>query len=125
MPRRVAQANAWIREASDQSRMNVQDGTGMADAQYAVGAFYYAGLGGTAGLYLRAGAAERAGCDGSTRMWTCSPFRAACPKFVVCDNLKAAVTNPYRYEPGLNRPKFFRLNLAKPSSVGRRSSISP
>src|SRR5271168_3511515 len=45
MPRRVAQANAWIREASDQSRMNVQDGTGMADAQYAVGAFYYAGLG--------------------------------------------------------------------------------
>ena len=45
MPRRVAQANAWIREASDQSRMNVQDGTGMADAQYALGAFYYAGLG--------------------------------------------------------------------------------
>ena len=25
------------------------------------------------------------------------------PKFVVCDNLKAAVTNPDRYEPGLNR----------------------
>ena len=45
MPRRVAQANAWIREASDQSRMNVQDGTGMADAQYALGAFYNAGLG--------------------------------------------------------------------------------
>ena len=42
MPRRVAQA--WIREASDQSRMNVQDGTVMADAQYALGAFYYAGL---------------------------------------------------------------------------------
>ena len=62
---------------------------------------------------------------GSTRMWTCSPFWAACPKFVVCDNLKAAVTNPYRYEPGLNRPKFFRLNLAKPSSVTRRCSISP
>ena len=38
MPRRVAQANAWI-------RMNVQDGTVMADAQYALGAFYYAGLG--------------------------------------------------------------------------------
>jgi transposase len=25
------------------------------------------------------------------------------PKFVVCDNLKAAVTNPDRYDPGLNR----------------------
>ena len=25
------------------------------------------------------------------------------PKFVVCDNLKAAATNPDRYEPGLNR----------------------
>jgi transposase len=61
----------------------------------------------------------------STRMWTCSPFWAACPKFVVCDNLKAAVTNPDRYEPGLNRPKFFRLDLAKPSNVTRRCSISP
>ena len=38
MPRRVAEANFWIREASEQ-------GSGMADAQYAVGAFYYAGLG--------------------------------------------------------------------------------
>jgi transposase len=52
-------------------------------------------------------------------------FLGGGPKFVVCDNLKAAVTNPYRYEPGLNRPKFFRLNLAKPSSVTRRCSISP
>jgi TPR repeat protein len=51
MPRRVAQANAWIREASDQSRMNVQDGTGMADAQYALGAFYYARLGVPPRLY--------------------------------------------------------------------------
>src|SRR5258707_11747184 len=25
------------------------------------------------------------------------------PKFVVCDNLKAAVTNPGRYDPGINR----------------------
>jgi transposase len=25
------------------------------------------------------------------------------PRFIVCDNLKAAVTNPDRYEPGLNR----------------------
>jgi hypothetical protein len=25
------------------------------------------------------------------------------PKFVVCDNLKAAVTNPDRHDPGLNR----------------------
>ena len=25
------------------------------------------------------------------------------PRFVICDNLKAAVTNPDRYEPGLNR----------------------
>jgi transposase len=25
------------------------------------------------------------------------------PKFVVCDNLKAAVTNPDRYDPGINR----------------------
>ena len=25
------------------------------------------------------------------------------PELVVCDNLKAAVTNPDRYEPGLNR----------------------
>jgi hypothetical protein len=25
------------------------------------------------------------------------------PKFVVCDNLKAAVSNPDRYDPGLNR----------------------
>jgi hypothetical protein len=25
------------------------------------------------------------------------------PKFVVCDNLKAAVTNPDRYDPGRNR----------------------
>jgi len=25
------------------------------------------------------------------------------PTFVVCDNLKAAVTNPDRYDPGLNR----------------------
>ena len=25
------------------------------------------------------------------------------PKFVVCDNLAAAVTNPDRYDPGINR----------------------
>jgi hypothetical protein len=25
------------------------------------------------------------------------------PKFVVCDSLKAAVTNPDRYDPGINR----------------------
>ena len=30
-------------------------------------------------------------------------FLGGVPKFVVCDNLKAAVTNPDRYEPGLNR----------------------
>jgi len=30
-------------------------------------------------------------------------FLGGGPKFVVCDNLKAAVTNPDRYEPGLNR----------------------
>ena len=30
-------------------------------------------------------------------------FLGGAPKFVVCDNLKAAVTNPDRYEPGLNR----------------------
>ena len=29
-------------------------------------------------------------------------FLGGGPKFVVCDNLKAAVTNPDRYEPGLN-----------------------
>jgi transposase len=32
-----------------------------------------------------------------------SAFLGGVPKFVVCDNLKAAVTNPDRYEPGLNR----------------------
>jgi len=30
-------------------------------------------------------------------------FLGGGPKFVVCDNLKAAVKNPDRYEPGLNR----------------------
>ena len=30
-------------------------------------------------------------------------FLGGAPKFVVCDNLKAAVTDPDRYEPGLNR----------------------
>ena len=30
-------------------------------------------------------------------------FLGGVPKLVVCDNLKAAVTNPDRYEPGLNR----------------------
>jgi transposase len=30
-------------------------------------------------------------------------FLGGAPKFVVCDNLKAVVTNPDRYEPGLNR----------------------
>jgi transposase len=30
-------------------------------------------------------------------------FLGGTPKFVVCDNLKAAVTNPDRYDPGLNR----------------------
>jgi transposase len=30
-------------------------------------------------------------------------FLGGAPKFVVCDNLKAAVTNPDRFEPGLNR----------------------
>jgi hypothetical protein len=36
-------------------------------------------------------------------MPTCSSISAAWPKFVVCDNLKAAVTNPDRYDPGINR----------------------
>src|SRR5207244_1248619 len=30
-------------------------------------------------------------------------FLGGVPKFVVCDNIKAAVTNPDRYDPGLNR----------------------
>ena len=30
-------------------------------------------------------------------------FLGGVPKFVICDNLKAAVTNPDHYEPGLNR----------------------
>ena len=30
-------------------------------------------------------------------------FLGGAPKIVVCDNLKAAVTNPDRHEPGLNR----------------------
>jgi len=30
-------------------------------------------------------------------------FLGGAPKFVVCDNLKAAVTNPDRYDPGINR----------------------
>lgn len=30
-------------------------------------------------------------------------FLGGAPKFIVCDNLKAAVTNPDRYDPGLNR----------------------
>jgi transposase len=30
-------------------------------------------------------------------------FLGGVPKFVVCDNLKAAVTNPDRYDPGINR----------------------
>ena len=30
-------------------------------------------------------------------------FLGGVPRFIVCDNLKAAVTNPDRYEPGLNR----------------------
>src|SRR5208282_4922991 len=29
-------------------------------------------------------------------------FLGGVPKFVVCDNLKAAVTNPDRYDPGIN-----------------------
>ena len=31
-------------------------------------------------------------------------FLGGVPKFVVCDNLKAAVTNPDRYEPGSTAP---------------------
>jgi Uncharacterized protein conserved in bacteria (DUF2312) len=30
-------------------------------------------------------------------------FLGGVPKFVVCDNLKAAVTNPDRYDPWINR----------------------
>jgi transposase len=30
-------------------------------------------------------------------------FLGGVPKFVVCDNLNAAVTNPHRYGPGINR----------------------
>lgn len=30
-------------------------------------------------------------------------FLGGAPTFVVCDNLKAAVTNPDRHDPGLNR----------------------
>lgn len=30
-------------------------------------------------------------------------FLDGVPKFVICDNLRAAVTNPDRYDPGLNR----------------------
>ena len=42
-------------------------------------------------------------------------FLGGAPKFVVCDNLKAAVTNPDRYEPGLNRSY---LELADHYGVG-------
>lgn len=41
---------------------------------------------------------------GSACMPACSGISAACRKFVVCDNLKAAVTNPDRYDPGSTAP---------------------
>ena len=40
---------------------------------------------------------------GSARTWTCSLSCGGAPKFVVCDNLTADITNPDRYELGLNR----------------------
>ena len=33
-------------------------------------------------------------------------FLGGVPKFVVCDNLKAAVTNPYRDDPGLTSERW-------------------
>lgn len=45
-------------------------------------------------------------------------FLGGVPKFVVCDNLKAAVTNPDRYDPGLNRTY---AEMAIPSPKARSS----
>ena len=36
-------------------------------------------------------------------MSACSPSLGGVPAMIVCDNLKAAVTNPDRYDPGINR----------------------
>ncbi|MHC2627090.1 transposase [Bradyrhizobium huanghuaihaiense] len=41
------------------------------------------------------------GCD--LKRYRLFTFLSGTPTFVVCDNLKAAVSNPDRYDPGLNR----------------------
>jgi transposase len=57
-------------------------------------------------------------------------FLGGVPKFVVCDNLKAAVTNPDRYEPGLNRspanPTLSRFGSAagSPRITTSRSTVT-
>jgi transposase len=46
-------------------------------------------------------------------------FFGGAPNIVVCDNLKAAVTNPDRYEPGLNRSyRAFRRPLRPDDPAG-------
>ena len=63
---------------------------------------FVAAMGASNYIFAQARRSERSP-TGSARMSISSAFLGGAPKFVVCDNLKAAVTNPDRYEPGFNR----------------------
>jgi transposase len=48
-------------------------------------------------------------------------FLGGAPTFVVCDNLKAAVSNPDRYDPGLNRTYAEMASHYQPRRTVRRT----
>lgn len=54
-------------------------------------------------LHLRRGLPEREPARLDRHAYNLFRYLCGVPKFVVCDNLKAAVTNPDRFDPGLNR----------------------
>ena len=48
-------------------------------------------------------------------------FLGGAPKFIVCDNLKAAVARPDRFEPGLNRSYLELASFSRNSQIVRAS----
>ena len=75
-------------------------------------------------LHLCRGALERERCrTGSARTSTLFAFLGGVPKVVVCDNLKAGVTKPDRYEPGINRtyPRWPTITAPRFCRRGRES----
>ena len=62
---------------------------------------FVAAMGASSYVFAQARASEKiADCGAHVDLFA---FLGGVPQLVVCDNLKAAVTNPDRYEPGLNR----------------------